>query len=239
MSKHAQPFALFDYLDYSARWVGRDERGRFARVVGTHAQRREALELPRPAHALPLTLDEELRRDYAEAWGQRKLEARDAAGEPPTYRGLAVADLAAFIPYVASSMDAAAELKLAVDRVRAMFDDMRAEALLEQATALAPTLPDSLADTIHRLADEAARADYAERVGPPVMPAPPRERWLEAWRGRHGHVYAPCIVEPIGLDDKSYDDMVARLDAQVRERVDHMFDDDRRYRDEYLNEWPA
>lgn len=37
-------------------WVGRGADGRFARVVGTRGERREALDLPRPAHAAPLTL---------------------------------------------------------------------------------------------------------------------------------------------------------------------------------------
>lgn len=124
------------------------------RDFDTVAERRTRLGLPRPAHS-----------------------------KPATVMGHRLADLAPLIPYVADGLEAAAEIQLAVDRVRAMFDEQRAEALINRAADEASATPEPLAAAIHRNADKAARRDHAMAKA---------NRYFGP---RHHN--APCSVEPV------------------------------------------
>lgn len=135
-ARHAAD-ALFGYdVEKRVTWVGRDRGGRFARKTGTHSQRRTNLGKPRPAHA----------------------------GAPQTMMGIPVDRLVGLMPHVAPGIRAAAELQLAIDRVRAMFDDQRATALIKRAAEESKGTPEPLTDAINRIASAAARADQAKRT---------------------------------------------------------------------------
>lgn len=120
----------------------------------TRGDRRERLGKPRPAHA----------------------------GAPQTMMGIPVDRLAWLIPYVAPGIEEAAELQLAIDRTRAMFDEQRAEALIERAGFESRATVEPLVDAIHRIADAEARADHERAT---------RGEWRAEYgqHGRVGYVY--------------------------------------------------